>query len=147
MMSNTLETEESNINQENYNQEQSSQEKTIYNTNSLPNINTICFNPNPVIKSSEIKNEITDEFPKSFTRQAILNSLINQQKTISLQKKIMEANIETIEFVVNELKGAFSDIIKDKMAIIFAVIYLKNVKKNSELKFWKNYHQRCVSIV
>ena len=134
MMPNTLETEESNINQENYNQEQSSQEKTIYNTNSLPNINAICFNPNPVIKSSEIKNEITDEFPKSFTRQAILNSLINQQETITLQKKLMEANIETIEFVVNELKGAYSDIIKDKNDNYFCSDLIKKCEEKQRIK-------------
>ncbi len=78
MMSNTLETEESNINQENYNQEQSSQEKTIYNTNSLPNINTICFNPNPVIKSIKTQNEKSNSIPYFFSRQFILNSFVDQ---------------------------------------------------------------------
>ena len=84
MMSNILEAEKSNINQELYYEEQSSKEKTIYNTNSFPNSNIICSNPSSGIISIKTKNETSNFFPYFFSRQVIIKSFLDQQKTIYL---------------------------------------------------------------
>ena len=43
-----------------------------------------------------------------------MNSFRNQQATIYLQTILKGANDKTIEFIVNELRGTYSEIIKDK---------------------------------
>ena len=134
MMSNILEAEESNINQELFNEEQSSKEKTIYNTNSFPSGNTICSNPNSEIISIKTKNETSNLFPYYFSRQAIINSFLDQQKTIHLQSILKKAKIETIEFIVNELKGVYSDIIKDKNGNYFCSDLIKACEEKQRIK-------------
>ena len=137
MMSNILEAEESNINQELFNEEQSSKEKAIYNTNSFPSGNTICSNPNSEIISIKTKNETSNLFPYYFSRQAIINSFLDQQKTIHLQSILKKAKIETIEFIVNELKGVYSDIIKDKNGNYFCSDLIKACEEKQRIKILK----------
>ena len=134
MMSNILEAEESNINQELFNEEQSSKEKTIYNTNSFPSGNTICSDPNSEIISIKTKNETSNLFPYYFSRQAIINSFLDQKKTIYLQRILKGADNETIEFIVNELRGTYSEIIKDKNGNYFFSDLIKACEEKQRIK-------------
>ena len=76
--------------------------------------NKLNFNPNSEIESTQIQNGINNLFPSIFSGKVIIASLPSQQKVIYLQKELREANNETIEFMVNELKGYYREIILDK---------------------------------
>ena len=84
-------------------------EITCNNTYNKPN-----FNPNSEIRSTQRQNGINNLFPSIFSGKVIIASLPSQQKVIYLQKELREANNETIEFMVNELKGYYREIILDK---------------------------------
>ena len=79
------------------------------NANNKPN-----FNTNSEIESTQIQNDISKLIPFIFSIKFIIASLPSQQKIIYLQKELREANNETIEFMVNELKGYYREIILDK---------------------------------
>ena len=79
------------------------------NANNKPN-----FNTNSEIESTQIQNYISKLIPFIFSIKFIIASLPSQQKIIYLQKELREANNETIEFMVNELKGYYREIILDK---------------------------------
>jgi uncharacterized protein YqgQ len=84
-------------------------EQTFNNSNNTP-----FSNPNSEIESPQIQNGINNLFPSIFSGKVIIASLPSQQKVIYLQKELREANNETIEFMVNELKGYYREIILDK---------------------------------
>ena len=90
------------------------------NFNNINNKNDTQINLQPV---EIIKNNIliSEPFmPKKNTmiqnflnKNIIINSFKDQDQTIFLQRAIMGANKETIDFIVNELKGTYRYIIKD----------------------------------
>ena len=82
---------------------------TCNNANNIP-----ILNPNSEIESTKIHNCINELIPFIFSIKFIIASLPSQQKVIYLQKELREANNETIEFMVNELKGYYREIILDK---------------------------------
>ena len=84
-------------------------EITCNNANNKP-----ILNPNSEIESTKIHNCINELIPFIFSIKFIIASLPSQQKIIYLQKELREANNETIEFMVNELKGYYREIILDK---------------------------------
>lgn len=67
------------------------------------------------------------------TKQDILNSLSDQQTTIILQKIVMEASYDVIISIVNELKGVYRDIIKDKNGNYFCSDLFKVCELNERL--------------
>ena len=73
---------------------------------------------NSIFNSTYIINSNLNSSVKSnflyMTRQFILMSLLNQEKSILLQSVVRQANNETIEYIVVELKGYYRQIINDK---------------------------------
>ena len=133
-MKNILETGKSKKSQEILVEKQVSKEKKFYNSNAYPNSNEIVLNPNSEINSIKTQYEKSNSFPYFLSRQAIINSFLDQRKTIYLQRLLMEANKETIEFIVNELKGAYSDIIKDKNGNYFCSDLIKVCEQKHRIK-------------
>ena len=132
-MENTLETKESNINQKILVEEPVPKEKKFYNSYYFPYINKFDFNPNLAIKH-KTQNQTNNLFPNFSSKEAIFNSFLNQQKTIILQRLLKETNIDTIEFIVNELRGAYSDIIKDKNGNYFCSDLIKVCEQKNRIK-------------
>ena len=132
-MESTLETKESSLNQKILVEEQVSKEKKFYKSNFFPHINKFDFNPNLAIKHKK-QNQTNNFFPNFLSKEAIFNSFLNQQKTVILQRLLKETNIETIEFIVNELRGAYSDIIKDKNGNYFCSDLIKVCDQNNRIK-------------
>ena len=81
---------------------------TLYNSSSSFN------NSNSDINPKTIQNSLNSLMLNILSVQFILNSFTDRDKTIILQSTIMEANNETIEYIVNELKGYYRQIINDK---------------------------------
>ena len=76
-------------------------------------------------------------FPQSsnrLTRNAILSCLSSQTTAKILQQIISEESKETIEIIVNELKGTFREIIKDKNGNYFCSDLFKLCNQNQRLK-------------
>ena len=86
-----------------YSLEEKELNERIYNE---PN-NQHNLNPKSEIESVQIQNDINKLIPFIFSIKVIIASLPSQQKIIYLQKELREANNETIEFMVNELKGYY----------------------------------------
>jgi hypothetical protein len=68
------------------------------------------------------------------TKKAIIASLNNQQTTIILQKILMESQSETIESIVEELKGEFRNIISDKNGNYFCNDLFKICDQKERIK-------------
>lgn len=66
-------------------------------------------------KTSEVFSLSPNQFNQDgLSRNNILKAFKDQQTTIFLQRIIMGAQTETIDYIINELKGLFRSIIKDK---------------------------------
>ena len=92
-----------------------SKTKILDNLTQISNENTSSnsyFNPTYIINSN-LKSNIKTNYP-CITKQFILMSLLNQEKSIHLQSVIRQASNEIIEYIVNELKGYYRQIINDK---------------------------------
>ena len=110
------------------------------NLNNINNQNDTQINLQPV---EIIKNNIliSEPFmPKKNTmiqnflnKNIIINSFKDQDQTIFLQRAIMGANKETIDFIVNELKGTYRYIIKDKNGNYFCSDLIKVCDKKNRL--------------
>jgi len=81
---------------------------TLYNSSSSFNSFNSDINPN------RFQNSLNSLLLNMLSVQFILNSFTDRDKTIILQSTIMEANNETIEYIVKELKGYYRQIINDK---------------------------------
>ena len=76
------------------------------------------------------------QFPSNIglTKKAIMAYLNNQQTTIILQKILMESSNETIESIVEELKGEFRNIISDKNGNYFCNDLFKKCGQKERIK-------------
>jgi len=64
----------------------------------------IIFNQNQQVQNSRLL----------FERQNIFNAFVEQNATILLQKKLSTLSAEEIDYIINQLKGTFRKIMKDK---------------------------------
>ena len=71
------------------------------------------------------------------TQRALLSCLRNQTTGKILQKVLMECSRENIEIIVNELKGTFRDIIKDKNGNYFCSDLFKICNQQQRIKILK----------
>ena len=68
-----------------------------------------------------------------FSRKNILNSFKCQRMTKFLQGSLVGVSKETINYIINELKGTFREIIKNKNGNYFCSNLIKKCDKNSRL--------------
>ena len=68
-----------------------------------------------------------------FSRNNILNSFNSQRMTKFLQGSLIGVSKETINYILNELKGTFREIIKNKNGNYFCSNLIKKCDKNSRL--------------
>ena len=68
-----------------------------------------------------------------FSRNNILNSFNSQRMTKFLQGSLVGVSKETINYILNELKGTFREIIKNKNGNYFCSNLIKKCDKNSRL--------------
>jgi bifunctional DNA-binding transcriptional regulator/antitoxin component of YhaV-PrlF toxin-antitoxin module len=59
-------------------------------------------------------------FPNGISKSYILASFNDKQQTIFLQRYLMSASAEEIDFIIKELKGKYRDIMKDKNGNYFS---------------------------
>ena len=86
----------------------------------------ICSNDYYILKS--------DENLKLFSKNNILSCFNNQKKAKNLQKSLIGISKETIDYIINELKGQFRAIIKNKTGNYFISNLINICDKNQRYK-------------
>ena len=82
-----------------------------------------------------MENKTSNFFVNPFLKENIMNSFRNQQATIYLQTIILKGvNDKTMEFIVNELRGTYSEIIKDKNGNYFISDLISKCEQKDRIK-------------
>jgi hypothetical protein len=69
----------------------------------------------------------------SYTKSSILSAFTNQRTTIILQKSLMEISKDTIDLIIKEMSGTFSENIKNKNGNYFCSDLFKVCDKNQRI--------------
>ena len=77
------------------------------------------------------------KFLHMFSRENILNALLDQKQTIYLQKQLRTINKEIIDYIIAQLKGLFREIIKDKNGNYFCSDLFKECDQEQRIKILK----------
>ena len=116
------------INIKNFNNNNSSSfnDKYSKNNNENENMHKINMNTIPTSKNTNPQNEnafnqknknvipLSQQILQTFSKASILNSLQDQNQTIYLQKQLRVISKEAIDYIIDQLKGIFGVIMKDK---------------------------------
>ena len=78
-----------------------------------------------------------NKYLASFNKSTILSAFHSQRNTIILQKSLSEINKDTINFIVQELSGTFSKIIKNKNGNYFCTDLFKLCDKEQRILILK----------
>ena len=78
-----------------------------------------------------------NKYLTSFNKSTILSAFHSQRNTIILQKSLSEINKDTINFIVQELSGTFSKIIKNKNGNYFCTDLFKLCDKEQRILILK----------
>ena len=120
------------------------------NNNNIINSNNILLKSNSVNKN--IKEDKTDnslnkndsnEFPFSqqikqfFSKQNIINALIDQNKTICLQNQLRTISKNDIYYIIDQLHDNFREIMKDKNVNYFCSDLFKECDQEQRIKILK----------
>ena len=99
---------------------------------------------NKIIKSnfniSSDNNESINELG-IFSKQNILKAFTCTNVTIELQKKLRTINKEDIDYIINQLKGIFREIIKDKNGNYFCNDLFKECNQEQRLEILNELYQ------
>ena len=99
---------------------------SIYSFNS----NSSFFSP----LSGDNKFSPTNNYSNlSYTKSSILSAFTNQRSTIILQKSLMEISKDTIDLIIKEMSGTFSENIKNKNGNYFCSDLFKVCDKNQRI--------------
>jgi hypothetical protein len=99
---------------------------SIYSFNS----NSSFFSP----LSGDNKFSPTNNYSNlSYTKSSILSAFTNQRTTIILQKSLMEISKDTIDLIIKEMSGTFSENIKNKNGNYFCSDLFKVCDKNQRI--------------
>ena len=88
----------------------------IDDSNSIKNLSYNPFSNNVPIFQKEIQSLPNKMIPKNI----ILASFNDKQQTMLLQRYLMSASAEEIDFIIKELRGIYRDIMKDKNGNYFS---------------------------
>lgn len=115
---NPIESLSNNFNQMNLNK---NIDRTNQSLNYFEQNNLIKNNNNlKILPLSSINTEVIQSTQNNITKQHIITSFADTNSTKILQKIVNEAQASTINAIVNELKGTFHSIIKNKNGNYFA---------------------------
>ena len=124
-----------NSNQDNQNYiPKNTNKQTNHNIHNNASINSQTYEYYKEVDTHLKKEQMKFPYNSELTKKAILASLNNQDKTIILQKMIMESQSETIESIVKELKGEFRKIISDKNGNYFCSDLFKHCERKDRIK-------------
>ena len=72
-----------------------------------------------------------------FSRQNIINALMDQNKTIYLQRKLRTISKNEIDYIIGQLQGIFREIMKDKNGNYFCSDLFKECDQEQRIKILK----------
>ena len=120
------------------------------NNNNIINSNNILLKSNSVnknIKEDKTNNSLnkndSNEFPFSqqikqfFSKQNIINVLIDQNKTICLQNQLRTISKNHIYYIIDQLHDNFREIMKDKNVNYFCSDLFKECDQEQRIKILK----------
>lgn len=94
------------------------------------------FIKNNYDQTSQVETKNTDE-KILFSKNNILQSFKSQQLTRNLQKSLINASKEIINYIINELKGNFKSIIKNNNGNYFCSNLIKICNKENRIQILK----------
>ena len=94
-------------------------------------------NSNNFSSNSKIENTINNNNPV-YNITTILSAFSNQKTTIILQKSLPDLSKEDLDGIINEMKGYFSSIIKNKNGNYFCSDLLKVCSKEQRIEILKD---------
>ena len=115
------------------------------NSNNIPlyfnimNKNFRDYSYNQNILNQNINNTIptSTRILHIFSKQNILKSLMDQNQTIYLQKQLRTISKEAIDYIIEQLKGIFREIMKDKNGNYFCSDLFKECVQEQRIKILK----------
>ena len=113
------------------------------NNNNIINNNEISYNPNEtgnLFQIQEVQNSFLSfigNVQQMFSKQNILNAFGDQNNTIFLQKQLRTITEKEIDYIINQLKGTFRDIIKDKNGNYFSNDLFKECNQEQRMEILK----------
>ena len=78
---------------------------------------------------------------KKFSRENILKALTDQNSTIYLQKQLRTISSINIDYIINQLKGIFREIMKDKNGNYFCKDLFKECTQEQRIKILNELYQ------
>ena len=87
--------------------------------------------------NKNIKEDQTSNALQMFSRQNIIDALIDQNRTIYLQKQLRIISKETIDYIIGQLQGIFREIMKDKNGNYFCSDLFKECDQEQRIKILK----------
>ena len=105
----------------------------------INNNNNISFNLNPI--NNFVQNQQVESIQQMFSRQSIFNSLLDQNKTIYLQKQLRTISSINIDYIINQLKGKFREVIKDKNGNYFCTDLFKECTQEQRINILYELYQ------
>ena len=76
-----------------------------------------------------------------YSRKNILESMTNQLSTICLQNQLKTISIGEIDYIINQLKGTFREIMKDKNGNYFCKDLFKECNQEQRIKILSELYQ------
>ena len=117
------------------------------NNNNISNNNEISYNPNGIgnlFQTQEVQNSflsLIENEQLMFSKRNILNAFGDQIWTIYLQNKLRTKGKEEIDYIINQLKGTFREIIKDKNGNYFCNDLFKECDQEQRIEILKELYK------
>ena len=107
--------------------------------NIINNNNNISINLNSI--NNFVQNQQVQSIQQMFSRQNIIKALSDQNSTIYLQKQLRTISTDVIDYIINQLKGIFRDVIKDKNGNYFCNDLFKECTKEQRIVILNELYQ------
>ena len=107
--------------------------------NIINNNNNISINLNSI--NNFFQNQQVQSIQQMFSRQNIIKALSDQNSTIYLQKQLRTISTDVIDYIINQLKGIFRDVIKDKNGNYFCNDLFKECTKEQRIVILNELYQ------
>ena len=117
------------INEESNKQITQKYQVSLEDHNNSPSINAPLFSP-----SIEDLNSYVPQMTFNLSQAQFLNVFKNQNSTRQLQKQLVGISKQTIDKIINELSGLFSQVIRDKNGNYFFSSLIKICSQEQRIK-------------
>ena len=97
--------------------------------------------PSQKLQEKNINLPKSDDFLQMFSKQNILKSMTDQSSAKYLQKQLETISKESIDYIIDQLKGILREIMKDKNGNFFCKDLFKECDKKQRLEILKELYK------